>query len=185
MLETFKTTYSSTRCIIDCTEGFCQRPSSLSPQCAMCTNCKHHATYKGLLGIAPSVAITFISELYEGSISDKEIVKINDILNKNLWDDNDSVMTDRGFTIQNELAPSNVKLNVLSFHVGRGQLTEAEVKESQTIASVQIHVERAITKIKKSKALSHIPLILHGSLNQIWTVYCILCNFLPPLIQKN
>ena len=103
MLDTmpaiFKTTYPSTRCIIDCTEIFCQRPSSLSSQSAMYSNYKHHVTYKGLLGIAPSGAITFISELYEGSISDKEIVKRSGILNKNLWDDNDSIMADRGFTI--------------------------------------------------------------------------------------
>ena len=68
----------------------------------MYSNYKHHVTYV-LLGIASSRAITFISELYEGSISDKKIVKRSGILNKNLWDDNDSVMADRGFTIQNEL----------------------------------------------------------------------------------
>ena len=93
-------------------------------------------------------------------------------------------MADRSFTIQNELAPLNFKLNIPSFLGGRAQLTDAEVKESQTIASVRIHVKRAITRIKKLKALNHIPLTLHGFVNQIWTVSCILCNFLPPLIQK-
>ena len=127
----------------------------------------------------------FVSKLYKGSISDKEIIKRSGVLNKNLWDDNDSIMTDRGFTIKNELALLNVKLNIHSFHGGRAQLTEAEVKESQTIASVRIHIERAISRIKKFKALSHIPLALNGSVNQIWTVSCILCDFLPPLIQKN
>ena len=81
----------------------------------MHSNPKHHATYKGPLGIAPSGAITFISDLYEEPISDKEIVKRSGILNKNLWDDNDSNMAERGFTIQNELAPSNVELNISSF----------------------------------------------------------------------
>ena len=81
----------------------------------MHSNPKHHATYKGLLGIAPSGAITFISDLYEEPISDKEIVKRSGILNKNLWDDNDSNMAERGFTIQNKLAPSNVELNISSF----------------------------------------------------------------------
>ena len=89
MPETFKTTYPSTRCTIDCTEIFCQRTSSLSSQSAMYSYYKHHVIYKGLLGIAPSGAITFISELYEGSISDKETVKRSGILNKNLCDDND------------------------------------------------------------------------------------------------
>ena len=85
------------------------------------------------MGIAPSGAFTFISELYEGSISDKEIVKRSDILNKNLWDDNDSIMAGRDFTIQNELPPLNVELNIPSFLGGRVELTEVEVKESQTI----------------------------------------------------
>ena len=75
-------------------------------------------------------------------------------------------------------------MNILSFLGGRAQLTEAEVKESQTIASVRIHVERGITRIKKFKALNPIPLTLHGSVNQKWTVSCILCNFLPSLKQK-
>ena len=185
MPETFKTTYPPTRCSIDCTEIFSQRPSSLSSQGAMYSNYKHQVTYKELLGIAPSGAITFwsnyISELYEGSVSDKEIVKRSGILCKSFWDDSDSIMADRGFTIENELAPLNVELNIPSFLGGRAQLTKAEVEESQTVASVRIHVERAITRIKKFKALNHIPLTLHGSVNQIWTVSCILCNFLPPL----
>ena len=55
---------------------------------------------------------------------------------KNLWDDNDSIMADRGFTIQNEVAPLNVELNIPSFLGSRAQLTEAVVKEIQTVASV-------------------------------------------------
>ena len=76
-----------------------------------------------------SGATTFTTELYKGSISKKEIVKRSGILNKNLWDDNDSIMADRGFTIQNELAPSNVKLSIPSFFGDRAQLIEAEVKK--------------------------------------------------------
>ena len=90
-------------------------------------------------------------------------------------------MAVRGFTIQNELGPLKVELTIPSFLGGRAQLTEAEVKESQKIVSVRISVERPITRINRFKALNHIPLTLHGSVNQIWTVSCILCNFLPPL----
>ena len=88
-------------------------------------------------------------------------------------------MTDRGFTIQNELAPLNAELSIPSFLGGRSQLTEAVVKESQTI-----HAERAITRIKKFKALNYIPLTLHGFVNLIWTVSCILSNFLPGIIMQ-
>ena len=47
---------------------------------------KSHVTYKGLIGIAPSGAITFVSQLYEGSISDQEIVKRSGFLNQILWE---------------------------------------------------------------------------------------------------
>ena len=151
----------------------------------MHSNYKHHVTYKGLLGIAQRRAITFINELHQGSTSDKEILKRSGILNKNLWDEDDSIMADRGLTIQNELAPLSIELNIPSFLSGRAQLTEAEVKESQTIASVRIRVGRAIIRIKKFKPLNYIPLTLNGSVSQIWTVSCILCNLLPHLIQKN
>ena len=83
-------------------------------------------------------------------------------------------MADKAFAIQNEIASLDVKLNIPSFLGGRVKLTKAEVKENQTIVSVLIHVERAITRITKFKALNHIRLTLHGSVNQIWTVSCIL-----------
>ena len=186
MPESFKTTYPTTRCIIDCTELYCQRPSSLSTQGSMYSHYKSHVTYKSLIGIAPSGATTFISQLYEGSISDKDIVNRSGILHEKLWGENDSIMADRGFTISDLLKPLNVALNIPSFLGGREQLTEDEVKESQTIASVRIHVERAIQRVKKFKQIrNEIPLTLHGSINQIWTVACLLCNFMPPLIQKD
>ena len=65
MPQSFKDTYPTTRCIIDCTELFCQRPSSLSSQSHMYSHYKSHVTFKGLIGIAPSGAITFVSQLYE------------------------------------------------------------------------------------------------------------------------
>ena len=76
-------------------------------------------------------------------------------------------------------------MNIPAFLSGRYQLTEKEALESQTVASVRIHVERAIQRVKKFKQIrNEIPLVLHGSVNQIWTVCCLLSNFMPPLIQK-
>ena len=186
MPESFKRTYPSTRCVIDCTELHCQRPSSLSIQSSLYSSYKHHVTYKGLIGIAPSGAVTFVSNLYPGSISDKEIVRRSGLLNEKLWDRGDSVMADRGFLISDDLEKVGVSLNIPAFLNGRDQLTKAEVKESQSIASVRIHVERAIQRVKKFHQIrNEIPLILHGSVNQMWTVCALLCNLMPPLILKD
>lgn len=64
MPEDFKQKYSSTRVIIDCTEVRCQMPSSLHLNGELFSNYKHHTTLKGLIGISPGGAITFISQLY-------------------------------------------------------------------------------------------------------------------------
>ena len=64
----FKRTYLSTRCILDCTEPYCQRPSSLSTQCSLYSHYKSHVTYEGLIGVSPSGSIMFVSELYDSSI---------------------------------------------------------------------------------------------------------------------
>ena len=101
-------------------------------------------TYKGLVNIAPSGKITFISELYDGSISDVEIVQRYGILEKDLKDESDSLMADKGFTVENLLKPLGVSLNIPAFLHEREQVTNEEVTESQTIASVWIHVEQAI-----------------------------------------
>ena len=58
-------------------------------------------------------------------------------------------MADRGFLIEDDLKQFNVQLNIPAF------------LEGQTIASVRIHVERAIQGIKKFK-------ILRNSLNITW-----------------
>ena len=184
MPEIFKITCPSTWCILDCTELYCQRPSSLSTQSSLYSHYESHVTYKGLIGVSPSGSITFVSQLYDGSISDKEIVRKSGILEKELWSPRDIVMADRGFTIEGDLKEWNVDLNIPSFLGGRAQLTTAEVIKSQTIASVRIHVECTIQRVKKFKVIRNkMPLTLRGSANHLWTVCYLLCNFLPPLIQ--
>ena len=53
----------------------------------------------GLIGIMPSGAITFVSELYPGSISDKELTHKSGLLQMQ-WDEGDSVMVDKGFLVE-------------------------------------------------------------------------------------
>ena len=136
MPESFKQTYPNTWYIIDCTELFYQRPSSLFVQSSFYSNYKHHVTYKSIIGIAPCAAVTFISNFYPGSIFDKEIVRRSGLLNEALKAKKDSIMTDRGFLISDDLEIVGVSLNIPAFVNGHDQLTQAEVEESQAIASV-------------------------------------------------
>ena len=58
--------YSTTSVITDCTEIFSEIPTSYRSQSATFSNYKHHCTAKGLVGIAPGGAVTFVSDLYGG-----------------------------------------------------------------------------------------------------------------------
>ena len=60
-----------------------------------------------------------VSQLYPGSTSDKEIVLKCGILEKKLWEENDSVMADRGFLIHEDVKKIGVTFNIPAFLNGR------------------------------------------------------------------
>jgi len=68
-------TFKNIRCIIDCTDFFVQMPRDFCRQGNLYSSYKNHHTYKSLIGIAPNGAIIYVSDLFEGSISDRAIVE--------------------------------------------------------------------------------------------------------------
>ena len=94
-------------------------------------------------------------------------------------------MADGEFTIKKQQQPLGVTLNIPSFLPQKYQLSQDEVTENQTIAAVRIHVEKAIQRIKYFRQIrNEVSLTMHGSINQVWTVLWLLCNFMPPLIKQ-
>ena len=104
MPAAFKTKYSDVVVIIDCTEIKMESPSALDKQPACYSHYKSNKTMKGLVGITPSGVVSFVSDLYTGSISDKEIVAKSGFFEK--LSVGDGVMTDKGFLIQDECQTS-------------------------------------------------------------------------------
>ncbi|MGR3913214.1 MAG: transposase [Gammaproteobacteria bacterium] len=182
--DAFRKSYSDTFVIIDCLELRCEVPSSLPLQSQLYSTYKSHTTFKGLIGIVPSGAVAFISELFTGSISDRELFEQSGLLKLlETVPRGKSLMADRGFDIEDLLAPLGIKLNVPARKPGL-QLTEAGVLRTQRIARVRIHVERAINRAKNFTIFDKvIPLSLAGSINQMWSVCCLLTNFQPPLLE--
>ena len=105
--------YKNIRCIIDCTEVHVQSPGNFEAQGNQYYSYKGHTTYKFLVAIAPNGAILFVSDAYEGSISDKEIVCVSDFLD--FLNPGDVVMADRGFLIKEILNERHVKLIIPPF----------------------------------------------------------------------
>lgn len=163
--------------ILDCTEIKVCKPSSLRAQNQCFSSYKNTTTAKGFLGIALSGAPVFISDLYTGSISDKDITRQSGILE--LLEKGDDYMADKGFNIIDLLDPNEPFLSE------KGQFDEEEVETTQCIASVRIHVERAISRIKMYKIINNVvPLSLAEVLNQIWTLCCMLLLFQSSIISQ-
>ncbi|XP_065675847.1 uncharacterized protein LOC136092057 [Hydra vulgaris] len=128
-------------------------------QSAMFSKYKHHHTAKGLIGIVPSGATTFVSNLYAGRSSDKQITNHCGILKLCL-------MADRGCII-NDL-PKGKSLNIPPFLESDFQLTLEKELETRRVASVRIHVECAIARIKNYKILQNtFPLSMAADTNKI------------------
>lgn len=182
MPESFRQKYKSTRVIIDCKEVRCQIPSSLLLNNELSSSYKNHVTLKGLIGIAPSGTVTFISQLYTGNISDREIVTRSGLLSLD-FTSGDSVMADNDFTIE-DILPLGVSLNIPPFLGGDSQMSPDKVVETQQIASMRIHVEQAINKIKDFHVWDAVvPLSLFGVVNQMWCICAFLCNVQDPIIS--
>ena len=65
---------SNCRIILDCTEFFIETPrKDLHAASTSYSNYKHRLTAKYLIGVAPNGAITFVSQGYPGSTSDKMV----------------------------------------------------------------------------------------------------------------
>uniref|UniRef100_A0A8C6T736 THAP-type domain-containing protein n=1 Tax=Neogobius melanostomus TaxID=47308 RepID=A0A8C6T736_9GOBI len=165
--QDFHGSYSDTHVVLDCTELRCQTPSSLLLQ--------SHG------GNVPHGALTFVSALFEGSMSDREVFRQSGITS--LLTPDMAIMVDKGFLVDN-LVPGTVHRP--AFLSKRTQMLEVDVLKTQSIARLRVHVERMIRRVKENKLFdSIIPLSISGSINQIFTVACLLTNYQNgPLVKK-
>jgi len=123
----FKQKYPTTHAIIAASEVFLKTPSDLQMQSSTWSNCKHHNTAKFLVGCTPNGSISYVSPLYVGSISDVELRRISGFVDTLKDKPGISIMADRRFTIQDQLKPLGVNLNIPPFMEGRKQLPAEEV----------------------------------------------------------
>ena len=96
-------------------------------------------------------------------------------------EEGDSVNAHRDFNIQDDLTPIGVRVNILPFLNAKQQLEMNELVETR-IASLRIHVERAMERIKNFHTFDWvIPSTLTNVTEQMFFVCAIFTSFLPPL----
>jgi hypothetical protein len=120
---------------------------------------KNHNTAKGLIGISPNGYPSFVSSLYAGRTSDEKIIRDCGILN--LLEPGDELMADRAFDIESDM-PNGV---FPMYSHGQHQLSAEDEAKTRKIASVRVHVERTIARIKNFRILQQvIPVTLPDNL---------------------
>ena len=182
--ECFVKKYPSTTLIIDATEIYIEKPSNPEAQQLTFSSYKNTNTLKALIGIVPKGSISFVSTLFGGSISDKELTARSGLLDK--VQRGEVIMADRGFNIQDMLASKGVRVNIPPFMNPTGQFEERELLETRRIATLRIHVEHAMERIKNFHILDFIPITLcrGGIIDMIFCVCAMLSNFQPPLVDN-
>ena len=179
MPTVFKDKYPSTRAVIDATEFKIEKPANPDVQATTWSSYKNCNTLKLLVGVTPNGVISFLSSLWGGRISDKQITSRSGLLER--LEKGDSIMADRGFDIADDM-PSGTAVNIPPFLEANVQFDEADLVATRRIASLRIHVERAIERIKNFQITHFFPASLCPLAEEIIYVCAFLTLFEPPLV---
>lgn len=180
----FRPMYEDVVAVLDCTEIAIKKPACLHCRINAYSHYKGRETAKYLIAVTPGGTISFISRGYGGKCSDKQIVVQENFLNKiNLGE---SVMTDKGFLIDDECQRRGVKLVRPPFlRAPLTQLSQIDATENVSIAAARVHVERAIQRIKQFGILNDkIDINLLPVLDDIVFITCGIANVSKPILSN-
>ena len=174
--------YPNTRIIIDCTEFYVQRPSSLQGQALTFHTTSITTLSSFSLALVLEVSLPSFQNYGEEEYLIKQSLKSRDY--STYWSQVDNVMADREFDISKLLQAKGVTLNIPPFLGQRQQLSSLEVIETRRIASIRMHVEHAIGRMKNYRLLQYvIPLTLADIASDIVCVCAYLTNFCKPIVS--
>lgn len=148
----FRYKYNKINCIIDCLEIEIQKPKKAIHQALTWSEYKKANTYKYLISCTPDGLVSFVSSGYGGRISDINLLEHSKFLDS--LEPNSYILADRGFKhIEMYLQQRGFTL-LRPPSVARGlKLTKNEANQTKQIASLRIHVERVIRRIREFSIL--------------------------------
>lgn len=181
----FRHKYNKVNCIIDCLEIEIQKPKKATHQALTWSEYKKANTYKYLISCTPDGLVSFVSNGYGGRISDVNLLEHCKFLDS--LEPRSFILADRGFKhIEIYLKQRGFTLlRPPSVAVG-SKLTKSESKQTKEIASLRIHVERVIRRIREFSILkphSVVNLNLLHILDFCVITACALINLQDSLIK--
>ncbi|KAK3926073.1 CCA-adding enzyme [Frankliniella fusca] len=173
--------FKNLRVIIDATEFRIQKPTNQQQSSNSFTDYKSYHTIKFLVGISCFGGLSFITEGFEGSISDRKLIEDSAFMD--YLEPHDGVMSDKGFDMEDKCDEREVDLYIPSFLGRRSAFTGRELIYSRAIAVSRIFVEVFIGKIKEFRLVRF--LITNSMLpvaSDLVRVCAFLVNFQKPFI---
>ncbi|KAK5648371.1 hypothetical protein RI129_003263 [Pyrocoelia pectoralis] len=183
----FRARFSHVQSIIDCFEIEIEKPSDPIKQTLTWSNYKKCNTLKYLISSTPDGYINYVSSGFDGRTSD---IKITDSCGYlDVLPDGAGVMADRGFK---GVAPALEKKSCSLIRPPSVSATQKsskdEVRLSKRIASLRIHIERVIRRVREFSLLKP-----HACVNKklvkyvdcIVVIACGLINLQAPIISKH
>ncbi|XP_011859108.1 PREDICTED: uncharacterized protein LOC105556620 [Vollenhovia emeryi] len=181
----FRLNFSNVAGIIDCFEIQIEKPSNALHQALTWSEYKKCNTIKYLICISPDGFIIFISGGYGGRVSDVELFEKSVIMS--ILPEKSALMADRGFKqIQCILHKKHIELVRPPSVSTQQKSTKEEVLLTKRIASLRIHVERVIRRIREFSILEPHATIDHYTMPYIESVVKIaasLINLQEPVIK--
>ncbi|XP_074643712.1 uncharacterized protein LOC141900631 [Tubulanus polymorphus] len=180
----FRRKYPTTRVVIDGTECPIMKPKQPVGQQATYSTYKNRNTVKALIGVTPGGMVSFVSDIYGGSASDRQICERSNLLQ--ICDPGDSIMADKGFNMQDLFVPVNVAINIPEFFKKKNRMSASSVLQDRKIASKRVQVERVIGLAKTFKILKQPMNNTDSELaDPIISVCFFLCNFKSAIVPRD
>ena len=172
----FNEQFPKTRIIVDATEIPINKPKAPEAQQKTWSSYKNQNTLKVLAGCTPGGLVNYLSPAYGGSASDRLLCERSPLMTR--CDPGDSIMSDKGFNVQDLFAPYDITLNLPTFMTGKNQLPPQALAKDRKIASKRVLIERIIGLAKTYKILTAQLTDNETSMGtQIIFTCFMLCNF--------
>lgn len=144
----FRHKYHYVSCIIDCLEIQIQKPSSAVHQALTWSDYKKANTLKYLISSTPDGLVNYISPGYGGRTSDMCVVENCNFLNT--LEKGSCILADRGFKhIEQMVLKTDLQLVRPPSVTAGSKLSKHEAHQTKQIASLRIHIERVIRRLRE------------------------------------
>lgn len=182
----FRHKYRNVNCIIDCLEIEIQKPLKAVNQALTWSDYKKANTIKYLISSTPDGIINYISPGYGGRISDVCLVENCTFLDT--LEPGASILADRGFKhIEQLFLQKGFSLVRPPSVSSKSNLTKVEARKTKEIASLRIHIERTIRRLREFSMLKPHAVVnsnLIKFLDDCIIIACALVNLQDSLIKN-